>query len=680
MQQLDAAKLNVNSLGKPGFAPRLNASGQIADPVVGDVSQAKATADGQTVVEVAAKAANAVQKADVGATVAPLDANKMMSAAVSGDSSSSPVLATSTTSPRTLSNRAADFLNIKDFGAKLDGTTDDGGAFTAVKNKAVSWQTIFVPFGPNGNNTMNTSVLPTSTADKINFWWLFGKTLPNGYPIINLGYDPIFSTDGNGFWFYRDKSYPNSAPLIRIDTNFVDAGGTVGNTSAAVSENCNVGNEQLNDFVWCHTTTLTSSSLGPSENVGNAIYVVRPNDALSDNKGARGELWSLNTSVADRTGKGARYSGSLVGYELDISGSGVGGFDSTDFNEVVANRIGLQIAINADTATKAMGVGQGIALGGGSNAYYNYAVRTSAKIDRAAFSTLGMTPWTTTFVTSSDTPAGSTTITLPDSDNGVEVNQQISATGIPNGTTISSIDRTKNILTLSNSTTSDIPANTTITLTSHPASFEMEDNQFISFGKLRDRWLTHSTDGALEYFSNNATRLSIGDTGALTTNIDNPNSAAVVVNGSSAIGFTTINLNSPEAFRMAAGQRISWEATANIRTYFNDGLLRDGDSSGDVRTLDMAGNEHLNGTITAKNLSMDSGGVTTDGAGNLTVKSLISASFSYDTLPTSATMGQSVFCSDCYSKLRDSSDTQTGVIAYWNGSRWNDAVGNAILH
>lgn len=40
LQQLDNAKMNISSLGKPGFAPKLNALGQITDPVVGDVSGA----------------------------------------------------------------------------------------------------------------------------------------------------------------------------------------------------------------------------------------------------------------------------------------------------------------------------------------------------------------------------------------------------------------------------------------------------------------------------------------------------------------------------------------------------------------------------------------------------------------------------------------------------------------
>ncbi|KXV72204.1 hypothetical protein AD952_05690 [Acetobacter cerevisiae] len=87
LQSLDQAKMNINSLGKPGFAPQLNALGQITNPVVGDVSQAKATTDGQTVAEVAKKADNAVQQANIGVKngVAPLDAQGRIDAPVVGD-------------------------------------------------------------------------------------------------------------------------------------------------------------------------------------------------------------------------------------------------------------------------------------------------------------------------------------------------------------------------------------------------------------------------------------------------------------------------------------------------------------------------------------------------------------------------------------------------------------------
>lgn len=50
-------------------------------------------------------------------------------------------------------------------------------------------------------------------------------------------------------------------------------------------------------------------------------------------------------------------------------------------------------------------------------------------------------------------------------------------------------------------------------------------------------------------------------------------------------------------------------------------------------------------------------------------------------LPASGSyVGEPYFCSDCYSKSRDPDDTQTGIVVYWNGSRWNDAVGVAIKH
>ncbi|OUL67593.1 hypothetical protein HK16_09805, partial [Acetobacter senegalensis] len=48
MQQFDAAKLNVQSLGKPGFAPKLNSIGQITDPInTMDIKSVRSLAFGQ---------------------------------------------------------------------------------------------------------------------------------------------------------------------------------------------------------------------------------------------------------------------------------------------------------------------------------------------------------------------------------------------------------------------------------------------------------------------------------------------------------------------------------------------------------------------------------------------------------------------------------------------------------
>lgn len=61
--------------------------------------------------------------------------------------------------------------------------------------------------------------------------------------------------------------------------------------------------------------------------------------------------------------------------------------------------------------------------------------------------------------------------------------------------------------------------------------------------------------------------------------------------------------------------------------------------------------------------------------GNITIQAV-----TYSNLPTNPNIGTEVFCTDCYSSLRDPSDTQLGVKTNWNGSRWNDMVGKEIQH
>src|SRR4051812_6158038 len=43
-----------------------------------------------------------------------------------------PITASGSTAPRTLADRAADQMNVMDYGAKCDGTTDDAAAINAV--------------------------------------------------------------------------------------------------------------------------------------------------------------------------------------------------------------------------------------------------------------------------------------------------------------------------------------------------------------------------------------------------------------------------------------------------------------------------------------------------------------------------------------------------------------------
>jgi hypothetical protein len=81
----------------------------------------------------------------------PNDANvvSIVASVNSNDASALKVTATGSTTPRTLANRFADVVNVKDFGAVGDGVTDDRSAIQAAFNYAASISncTIFFPNG-----------------------------------------------------------------------------------------------------------------------------------------------------------------------------------------------------------------------------------------------------------------------------------------------------------------------------------------------------------------------------------------------------------------------------------------------------------------------------------------------------------------------------------------------------
>lgn len=72
------------------------------------------------------------------------------------------------------------------------------------------------------------------------------------------------------------------------------------------------------------------------------------------------------------------------------------------------------------------------------------------------------------------------------------------------------------------------------------------------------------------------------------------------------------------------------------------------------------------------------GGIKTD---TLTAtKAVVVPGVTYANLPTSATVGTVIFCSDCYSSLRDSTNTDLGLLVTWNSKHWVDGVGNWVTH
>ena len=77
------------------------------------------------------------------------------------------VKSTGSTTARSLANRFADVVNVKDFGAKGDGVTDDTAAFQSVLNKANSGH--ISCYLPSGNYIVNG----ITTASSYEVFWSF---------------------------------------------------------------------------------------------------------------------------------------------------------------------------------------------------------------------------------------------------------------------------------------------------------------------------------------------------------------------------------------------------------------------------------------------------------------------------------------------------------------------------
>ena len=124
------------------------------------------------------------------------------------------VIATGSTTPRLLEDRAADWQNVKDFGAKLDGTTGvDGPAIGAALTALKPHEAVFFPGG-------NASIVWGSvqgTTPTIPVHFLADGTTSGGNPMVQA-----FSRTGKGDLF---ETYYSGTKYLAIESANADAQG-----------------------------------------------------------------------------------------------------------------------------------------------------------------------------------------------------------------------------------------------------------------------------------------------------------------------------------------------------------------------------------------------------------------------------------------------------------------------
>lgn len=142
-----------------------------------------------------------------------------------------------TVTARTFAVRGSDSVNVADFGATLDGKTDDSAAFQAAYNAVPSGGTVYIPTG-NLNTQINT------TMGKSVHWCAMGRldagaAAPGTNPVLSIGDGDVFEGMlGNSKFFSKDI-YTNitaSYATVRIDTNNYANTGS-GGAAASLSVN-----------------------------------------------------------------------------------------------------------------------------------------------------------------------------------------------------------------------------------------------------------------------------------------------------------------------------------------------------------------------------------------------------------------------------------------------------------
>ena len=234
-----------------------------------------------------------------------------------------PITATGSTTPRLLQDRFADVVNVKDFGARGDGVTDDTAAFQAAYNYASANQTIFIPNG----NYLCSAITGTS---KLITWIVDGE-------IVNSSISE---------W---DQVLPS---VVSITGSKDGQGGEINFSKLSISDSfqCATG-QRANGFLVYQT--VNSGAKGIRQALTGQLVHQNPSSSISSDKfyvGVQSNCTSVNGDGGTSLTPAGAYFG-VNGYcELLSGATYVENATAAEFNTVcntgssVNYRSGIQIA------------------------------------------------------------------------------------------------------------------------------------------------------------------------------------------------------------------------------------------------------------------------------------------------------------------------------------------------
>jgi len=252
------------------------------------------------------------------------------------------VLSTGSTTARALTDRFADVVNVKDFGAVGDGVTDDSSAFQAAVTATVDGTSPII-FIPTGSYEGALAGIAVGTRNVI--WTELGDityttSRPPGTFLFSsyLGDARAASVGSVLFGDGTTDGTTTDRPVVRVQRDASHTGGTTGGSSenSAVSIQTNVGSN-VSNYETAFIAVLDSSSSA----AGTPNFVGAHVEAYASSGSANNSVFGANIVAKDFTTQASSVSGvACIGLEIALVAS------NTDASDI---RVGLDVIGRQET-------------------------------------------------------------------------------------------------------------------------------------------------------------------------------------------------------------------------------------------------------------------------------------------------------------------------------------------